>query len=115
MILLPCLTSAKRVAPVKVEPAIHEGIRYVVPNDNGYRAYIEAWDVRTNKKLWDLTVFTNRIDPKLEEDVQWVFINDAECSRWYAPRDVRTRQDIPDRFKDENDNPVRVRGRQCRT
>ena len=28
-----------------------------------------------NKKLWDLTVFTNRIDPKLEEDVQWVFIN----------------------------------------
>jgi hypothetical protein len=75
VILLPCLTSAKRIAPAKVEPAIHEGIRYVVPNDDGYRAYIEAWDVQTNKKLWDLTVFTNRIDPKLEEDVQWVFIN----------------------------------------
>jgi len=48
----------------------------LAPNDNGYRAYIEAWDVRTNKKLWDLTVFTNRIDPKLEEDVQWVFIKE---------------------------------------
>ena len=36
--------------------------------------YIEAWDVRTNKKLWDLTIFTNRIDLKLEEDVQHVFI-----------------------------------------
>ena len=67
--------SAKRIAPSTVEPVIYEGVRYVAPNDNGRRAYIEAWDVRTNKKLWDLTVFTNRIDPKLEEDVQWFFID----------------------------------------
>lgn len=73
--LLPCLTSAKRIAPTKVDPVIHAGIRYIAPNDVGRRAYIEAWDVRSNKKLWDLTVFTNPIDPKLEEDVQWVFIN----------------------------------------
>jgi hypothetical protein len=73
--LLPCLVSAKRIAPAKVESVIHEGIRYVAPNDDGRRAYIEAWDVQTNKKLWDLTVFTNRIDPKLEEDVQWFFID----------------------------------------
>ena len=53
---------------------VYQGIRYVAPNDDGRRAYIEAWDVQTNKKLWDLTVFTNRIDPKLEEDVQWCFI-----------------------------------------
>src|SRR5262249_31360695 len=26
------------------------------------------------KKLWELTIFTNAIDPNLEEDVQWVFI-----------------------------------------
>src|SRR6266513_2139642 len=73
-VFLPGLASAKRAASAKVEPVIYEGVRYVVPNDDGRRAYIEAWDVRTNKKLWDLTVFTNRIDPKLEEDVQWVFI-----------------------------------------
>jgi hypothetical protein len=72
---LPALISAKRIAPAAVEPVIHDGVRYVAPNDDSRRAYIEAWDVRTNKKLWDLTVFTNRIDPKLEEDVQWVFIN----------------------------------------
>jgi hypothetical protein len=54
---------------------IHNGIRYVAPNDDGRRAYIEARNVQTNKKLWDLTVFTNHIDPKLEEDAQWVFIN----------------------------------------
>ena len=72
---LPGSISAKRIAPAAVEPVIHEGVRYVAPNGDGRRAYLEAWDVRSNKKLWDLTVFINRIDPKLEEDVQWVFIN----------------------------------------
>ena len=73
--LVPCLTLAKRAAPPPVEPVVHEGVRYIAPNDDGRRAYIEGWDVHTNKKLWDLTVFTNHIDPKLEEDVQWFFID----------------------------------------
>src|SRR5204862_4691955 len=75
MAFLPYFALAMRSAPPRVEPAIHDSIRYVAPNDDGRRAYIEAWDVRTNKKLWKLTVFTNRIDPTLEEDVQWVFID----------------------------------------
>jgi len=75
MLALPCLASAKRATPPKIEPVIYQGIRYVTPNDDGRRAYVEAWDVQANKKLWDLTVFTNHIDPKLEEDVQWVFVN----------------------------------------
>src|SRR5947208_2415157 len=74
MAFLPYFALAKRSAPPRVEPVIHDSIRYVAPNDDGRRAYIEAWDVQTNKKLWDLTIFVNRIDPKLEEDVQWVFI-----------------------------------------
>jgi hypothetical protein len=73
-LLLAQLASAKRIAPVNVAPVIYEGIRYVAPNDDGRRGYIEAWNVGTNKKLWELTLFTNRIDPNLEEDVQWVFI-----------------------------------------
>jgi hypothetical protein len=73
-LLLAQLASAKRIAPVTVDPVIYEGIRYVAPNDDGRRGYIEAWSVRTNKKLWELTIFTNLIDPNLEEDVQWVFI-----------------------------------------
>jgi len=73
-LLPPSLAIAKRVAPAKVEPVVYQGVRYIAPNDDGHRAYIEAWDVQTNKKLWDLTIFTNRIDPALEEDVQWVFI-----------------------------------------
>jgi hypothetical protein len=73
-LVLPHLVSAKRIAPEKVDPVIYEGIRYVAPNTDGRRGYIEAWSVRTNKKLWELTIFTNAIDPNLEEDVQWVFI-----------------------------------------
>ena len=73
-LLLPQLASAKRIAPVKVDPVIYEGIRYVAPNDDGRRGYIEAWNVGTNEKLWELTIFTNGIDPNLEKDVQWVFI-----------------------------------------
>jgi hypothetical protein len=73
-LFLPGSISAKRIAPAAVEPVIYQGIRYVAPNDEGRRAYVEAWDVQTNRKLWDLTVFTNRIDPNREEDVQWVFI-----------------------------------------
>ena len=74
IVLLPSLAPAKRMAPAKVEPVIHEGIRYVAPNDDGRRAYVEAWDVETNRRLWELTVFTNHIEPGVEEDVQWVFI-----------------------------------------
>jgi hypothetical protein len=73
-LFLAQLASAKRMAPVKVNPLVYEGVRYVAPNDDGRRGYIEAWNVGTNEKLWELTVFTNRIDPNLEEDVQWVFI-----------------------------------------
>src|SRR5213595_1804814 len=73
-LLLPQLASAKLLPSVKVDPVLYEGIRYVAPNDDGRRGYIEAWNIETNKKLWELTIFINDIDPNLEEDVQWVFI-----------------------------------------
>jgi hypothetical protein len=73
-LLLPQCASAKRIEPAKVEPLIYEGIRYVAPNDDGRRGYVEAWNVATNKKLWELTIFTNRINPNLEQDVQWIFV-----------------------------------------
>jgi hypothetical protein len=75
-LLLLQLASAKRIAPEKVDPVIFQGIRYVAPNDDGRRGYIEAWNIGTNKKLWELTIFTNTLDRNLEEDVQWVFIKE---------------------------------------
>ena len=46
-LLLPQLASAKRIAPMKVDPVVYEGIRYVAPNDDGRRGYIEAWNLGT--------------------------------------------------------------------
>src|SRR5262245_21374581 len=80
---LPPLAPAKRLTPAKVNPVIYEDIRYVAPNQDGRRDYMEAWNVGTNKKPWELTIFTNPIDPNLEKDVQWVFIKavDVQHSR----------------------------------
>jgi len=74
VLLAPSLALAKHVKAAKVEPVIYEGIHYVAPNDNGRRGYIQAWDTKTETKLWELTVYRNFINPFLEEDVQWVFI-----------------------------------------
>src|SRR5438034_11639510 len=46
-----CSALSKRIAPPTVTPVIHEGVRYVAPTDDGRRAYVEAWDVKTNKRL----------------------------------------------------------------
>lgn len=50
------------------------GIRYTAPNDNGRSAYIIAADEKTGKRLFRAMLFSNRIVPNLEDDVQWVFI-----------------------------------------
>ena len=80
-LLLPQKAPAKRLTPARVDPVIYEGIRYVAPNDEGRRDYIEAWNVGTNKKPWELTIFTNPIDPNLEKDVQWVFVKTVDVQR----------------------------------
>jgi hypothetical protein len=65
---------AKRAAPKPVAPVVHEGVKYAAPNENGREGKIEARDEKTGKKLWDAVIYTIKIDPNLEEDVQWVFI-----------------------------------------
>lgn len=78
LLLLPTVVFAKRGAPNKIEPIVSEGVRYSIPQDMGRRAYLVAADDKTGKKLWELTLFTNTIDPNLEEDVQWVFVDRAK-------------------------------------
>jgi hypothetical protein len=53
---------------------IYENIQYTAPNKSGRRAYIEARDARTGRRLWEHTIFSTTIIPSLEEDVQWVFM-----------------------------------------
>ncbi len=73
-LFVPGIAHAKRKAQPKVEPVIYEGVRYTAPNDDGRRAYVQAWDTTTNKMLWEVTVFRNFIVPLVEEDVQHVYI-----------------------------------------
>ena len=68
-------TSAKRAAPPPVAPVVYKGITYTAPNQNGRAAYVVASD-STGKELFRVKVFDVEIDPKLEEDVQWVFITE---------------------------------------
>jgi hypothetical protein len=100
-VLCPPCVFAKRTAAPKVEPIVYEGVRFTAPNDNGRRAYIQAWDIQTGKKLWEVTVFRNFIQPWMEECVQWVFIKEirivngklivlAERDRVYSV-DLKTR------------------------
>ena len=50
-VFAPLTTSAKHGAPPRVDPLVEQGIRFVLPNDQGRRAYVEAWDVQTGQKL----------------------------------------------------------------
>jgi hypothetical protein len=76
--LLPPDISSKR-GPAKVVSAIvHDGIRYSAPNDNGRVGYVLASDANTGRELARFVIFRTKIDPVLEEDVQWVFITDLK-------------------------------------
>lgn len=67
-------------APV-VGPLIYENLKYIAPNDDGVREYIEVWDLQAKKKVWEQTIYTNSIQPGLEKDVQWVFIKKITIDR----------------------------------
>ena len=75
-LVLPVTVLAKRIPAPVIEPIVHEGIRYTVPNDRGTVGYVVASDVATGKELWKKTIFRKCLCPCLEHDVQWVFIKE---------------------------------------
>jgi hypothetical protein len=78
------VAQAKRDAPKEVKPVTLDGIRYVVSHwgsDNGSKqngGFLQAWDVKTNKKLWTIRVYDVKYAPGLEQDVQGNFIVSLE-------------------------------------
>jgi hypothetical protein len=71
---VPSICVAKRLPPQKVEPVVVADIRIEAPLDSGRLGRIQAFDCSDGHLMWVLTVFENKIDPKMEEDVQWRFI-----------------------------------------
>ena len=66
------MVEAKRLPPQEVEPVIYNGVKYTATHEK--MGYVEAWDIKTGKKLWEKKVYDVKIDPHMEADVQWVFI-----------------------------------------
>jgi len=56
LLAMPFVAFGKHPAPPQVGAVTNNGVRYVVPNDKGLRAYVEAWDVQTGRKLWAKTI-----------------------------------------------------------
>jgi len=72
---------AKHVPPAPVESIVHNGIRYVVPNDHGLRAYVQASDVLTGRKLWTKTIVRHFYFPFAgTECMQYEYISTMELS-----------------------------------
>ena len=114
-LLLPQFASAKRLAPGNVEPVVYGGIRYVAPNNDGRLGYVEAWNVGTNQKPWELTIFTTsyrsnptkkRRDNKPREGRSAGVHQNIGRPKWQAYRHIRTWNDLSGRCKHENDYAI---------
>jgi hypothetical protein len=87
---------AKRAYLEPVLPIETNSIRYVVPNDNGFRGYVQARDAKTEMILWEKTIYRVwRFRPFGEPDISYVHItkmkleNDSlllsnERGQWYS-------------------------------
>src|SRR5437879_5909606 len=65
---------AKRAAPAEVEAVTLDGVEYRVPAGVDQQGYIDAYDVKSSRRLWSRQVYVAIKDPELEGDVQDVFI-----------------------------------------
>jgi hypothetical protein len=74
--LIPPACAAKRSPPQPVAPVTRNGVIYSAPNNDARAAHVIASDLKSGKKLWDVTVFETKYEPNLEEDVQDVFITE---------------------------------------
>ena len=65
---------AKRLSPKNVAPVTVEGVEYRAPHRK--MGVVEAW--KDGKMIWEQQIYSVKINDKLEEDVQWIFIKKME-------------------------------------
>jgi len=63
---------AKRAAPKEVTPVVASAVEYSAPHEA--MGFVVATDTVSHKELWRERIYTVRVDPALERDVQDVFI-----------------------------------------
>ena len=60
----------KKNRPSKIAPLIYKGIKFVAPNTVKEMGYVQAWDVETDKKVWEKKAYSViKIPFFFEEDV----------------------------------------------
>ena len=65
--------SAARLAPKPVPPLLYAGMEYRAPHER--MGHVEAWDIRTGKRLWENKVYSIWVPPwGAREDSEYVFI-----------------------------------------
>lgn len=80
------MPAGKRVGPKDVNPVTANGVRYEVLHWGRERGldqnggYIVAKDAASNKELWLAKIYSIEYKPKLETDVQDIFIREIELS-----------------------------------
>jgi hypothetical protein len=70
---------ARRGPAPKVKPLIYNGVKFV-PKFYWNAGVVEAYDVKTHKKIWEQKVFDINYKPNLEADNQWIFITSIELT-----------------------------------
>jgi hypothetical protein len=70
------VSQSKIKAPQEVIPVSYLGVKYSARVAR--MGYVEAYDEKTGLKLWEKKVYDVKIDPYVEEDVQWVFIKELK-------------------------------------
>jgi hypothetical protein len=93
---------AKRLAPKEVPSVVVGGIRFKVPHfgalhdkpQNG--GYVQAWDVKKGKLLWDRMVYRVRYEANLEKDVQDDFISEMTVKGGRLLPEDRARREVRD-------------------
>ncbi|MEI8010887.1 MAG: hypothetical protein WCI27_00195 [Candidatus Omnitrophota bacterium] len=74
------LCEAMRFPPAKIEPVYYKGVVFIAPNNGSRQGYVEAWDFKASKKLWEKNFYKIVIDPTLESDAQEVYIKSLNVS-----------------------------------
>ncbi len=77
LVLTPVV--AKRAAPKPVAPVVANAVEYSAPHEQ--MGFVVATDTTKRKELWREQIYTVRIDPDLERDVQDVFITSLAIER----------------------------------
>ncbi|MDZ4084456.1 MAG: hypothetical protein U1E10_16045 [Bdellovibrionales bacterium] len=70
---------ASRIAPAKISPITHKGVRYEAPWSA--RGAVVAFDEKTGKEVWRLVLANYFIDENLETDVQETYLAKMELSK----------------------------------